>query len=183
MGRLRQKGISVSTLVGVGTNGGYVEWLSSTGGTAGSGFTGTGGMAGQTFTPDENFNLGRAHFRFWSAGMTGDMTAAVYSTSAGVPDTKIDDATTTIDVATLPTSDPGPTVLNFSWDFDAVALTSGTMYAIVYFGTGLVFTSGNYFIAGRNVDVYASGTQVYISSGWTASPEGWDLDFKIDKIT
>ena len=138
-------------------------------------------FVGQTFTAVSQNVLSVKMSLIKEGGPTDAVKLSIYATSAGAPTTKLYDSTNTIAAASISAS----VKADFEFSFLNVALTPGTMYALVLSRTGTNNTS-NYYNAGFTITpsyVSASGSQVqYNNSTWTVNTS-WALYFEITTAT
>jgi len=105
---------------------------------------------------------------------TDNITVGIYATSGGVPTTLIASTSTTLYGGTITTSP-----VDYTFNFDNVTLTGGTMYAIVVGRSG-ANSSTNYYSITYSSGGYSGGTLcTYDSSttSWTSST--YDMKFSI----
>ena len=121
---------------------------------AGAPVTGNGSMVAQTFLVSNALWLSKLGLWFTAAGATGDVTAIIAETVAGVPD-----LTKALSVTTLAVGDLVPYPLETELVIEPVYLEPGKRYALV------LISQGAHQLAVVSGDRYTQGTLFYGSDG------------------
>lgn len=120
--------------------------------------------AGQVFTAGTTGSANAATASFWATtAATGNVFAAIYATSGGLPTGAALQTSNNVDASTITTnSSPAfQSILTFIFPV-AVPLTSGTQYAVVFQGSGLA--GGPVILAAHNT----GNGLVYNPGVWTS---------------
>lgn len=166
----------------------YINVISQTSGASQGAFNNAGAQyRGQVFTAPSNGNFGRLGAQMWKVGSpTGVYTFELWSFDGTNPVAKIADGSNTLDVSTLPSSDPSS--INVYFNCPTTALTSSSQYLAAIISPGGGSDGSNYPAIKLSLsNVYAGGAWMAYTGGVTTSQtvdgSGRDHVFTIDYIS